>query len=175
MSPCPANGCCPIVVGTMSPPSLPPLPPFLSELAALIGRKAALDVALTLGGRKICVPLTKSYPGKLRRHVGAAAADALWELLAGEHFIMPMASAALGHSRQREIGTDPPPRRQWQRLTAATSKPSFDGGPNTGLIVNRTVPGSAVLVSEKSELTRAPRRRWQGLTAATWELSIDGR
>lgn len=75
----------------------PPLPGVLADIAEVVGRDGALDLALALGGQRVYVPSEpRLHPHhRLCTVLGAAAARLIAEHWPGETLEIPMARRAL--------------------------------------------------------------------------------
>ena len=78
-------------------PQHPPLPRGLAEIAEIVGREAALDLAQHMGGRSIHVPRPENIRSThdLAVAMGMEAAKAVAERFQGENRNVPMAKRAL--------------------------------------------------------------------------------
>lgn len=100
-----------------------PLPPQLTEIAGVVGREAALDLALAHGGAPWRIP--PAPDDALRNLVGADPAQRLCDWLGGERVTLPRARPAVaallterGWSTAqiaRRLGIDPSAVRRYRR------------------------------------------------------------
>lgn len=79
------------------------LPPVLRIVAQAAGIAAALRLVEQRGGVAVYVPHSAQAGHELATLVGLAGLQALCKAYAGEHFVVPMARAALTEIRDRQL------------------------------------------------------------------------
>lgn len=72
-----------------------PLPATLAEIARIIGRDAALKVALKYGGGRLSIPRKPRKGGDLEATIGTDAAGKLCKAYPGDRLLIPLAKRPL--------------------------------------------------------------------------------
>ena len=75
----------------------PPLPGTLNEIARIVGRDAALTLALHLGGARVNIPQRWRKGNELDELIGIDAAKRMSKTYGGERLLIPSAKHALIH------------------------------------------------------------------------------